>query len=155
MALAELGSDTGIIITKPNADTGGKLLIGMIDKFVASHDNAHAYTSLGQLRYLSTLAQVDAVVGNSSSGLYEAPSFKIPTINIGDRQKGRLQAASVINCEPVAKQIMAAINRAFRQDCSGVTNPYGDGNSSLRILQSIKAISDPRRLLMKHFHEVR
>lgn len=155
MALAELGSDTGIIITKPNADTGGKVLIGMIDKFVASHDNAHAYTSLGQLRYLSTLAQVDAVVGNSSSGLYEAPSFKIPTINIGDRQKGRLQADSVINCQPVAKQITHAINRAFRMDCSGVINPYGDGNSSQRILDVIKAVSDPHMLLMKHFHEVR
>jgi UDP-N-acetylglucosamine 2-epimerase (non-hydrolysing)/GDP/UDP-N,N'-diacetylbacillosamine 2-epimerase (hydrolysing) len=152
-ALTALGPETGIIITKPNADTGGQAIIRMIDEFVTTHTNVRAYTSLGQLRYLSTLAQVDAVVGNSSSGLYEAPSFRKPTVNIGDRQKGRLQASSVINCSPIATEIVQAIHAALVMDCGGVLNPYGDGNSSIRIMEVLKSIPDPRQLLIKHFHE--
>jgi len=87
-ALAEL-KDTQLIFTMPNADTDGRALIKMVQQFVAEHPNARAYTSLGQLRYLSCAAQVDGVVGNSSSGLAEVPSFKKGTINIGDRQRGR------------------------------------------------------------------
>jgi UDP-N-acetylglucosamine 2-epimerase (non-hydrolysing)/GDP/UDP-N,N'-diacetylbacillosamine 2-epimerase (hydrolysing) len=153
-ALSSMGPDVGIILTKPNADTGGRALIGMIDEFVARHSNAKAFTSLGQLRYLSAISHVDALVGNSSSGLYEAPSFKKPTVNIGDRQKGRLQAASVLNCEPLADDIVRAIDSALLKDCSHVINPYGDGNSSARILAVLKGISDLQQLLKKHFYEV-
>lgn len=153
-ALASFSPDVGIIFTKPNADTDGRILTSMIDGFIAGHPNARAYTSLGQLRYLSVMAQVDAVVGNSSSGLYEAPSLKKPTVNIGDRQKGRLQAASVLNCPVNAEEIRQTIRLAFTRDCSMTVNPYGDGNSSPRIVAILKQLVDPRRLLQKHFHEV-
>lgn len=153
-ALDRLGSGVGIIFTRPNADPGGTMLARMIDAFVAAHPNARAFDSLGQLRYLSALAQVDAVVGNSSSGLYEAPSFGIPTVNIGDRQQGRLQADSVLNCEPVADEILHTITAAFARDCSQVVNPYGDGMSSARIIAALKAVADPQRLLQKRFHRV-
>jgi GDP/UDP-N,N'-diacetylbacillosamine 2-epimerase (hydrolysing) len=96
-ALVQL-EDTQLIFTMPNADTDGRTLIKMVEQFASQHANAHAFTSLGQLRYLSCIAQVDGVVGNSSSGLAEVPSFKKGTINIGDRQRGRLQATSIINC---------------------------------------------------------
>jgi UDP-N-acetylglucosamine 2-epimerase (non-hydrolysing)/GDP/UDP-N,N'-diacetylbacillosamine 2-epimerase (hydrolysing) len=143
----------GIIITKPNADTDGRVLIEMIDDFVSKRSNAKGYTSLGQARYLSTMAVVDAVVGNSSSGLYEAPSFKKPTVNIGDRQKGRLQASSVINCEPYATDIEHAIQKAFAMDCSDAVNPYGNGDSVQKMISIMKSITDYRALLKKHFHK--
>jgi len=94
------------------------------------------------------------VVGNSSSGIYEVPSFKKPTVNIGDRQKGRLQAESVINCPPDAPKIEEAIKNAYRLDCSQVKNPYGDGNSSQRIIKVLKSIDDYAKLLKKPFFEV-
>ncbi len=153
-ALDSLGPDVGLIITKPNSDTHGRILIKMIDDYVAARPNAKAYTSLGQLRYLSAIAQVDAVVGNSSSGLYEVPSFKRPTVNIGDRQKGRLQASSVINCSNTASDIKKAVSKAFEKDCSVVENPYGDGNASIKILKTLKQIPDVKALLKKHFFEV-
>ncbi|UPU36762.1 UDP-N-acetylglucosamine 2-epimerase [Geomonas paludis] len=153
-ALDQLGSGTGIIFTKPNADTDGRGIIAMIDAYVATRPHTRAYTSLGQLRYLSTMAQVDALVGNSSSGLYEAPSFGKPTVNIGDRQKGRLQASSVVNCEAVAGEIRDAIGQALQRDCSGTVNPYGDGHSVERIVSLLKQLPDPKALLKKHFHEV-
>lgn len=153
-ALDNLEEDVGIIFTKPNSDTDGRILIRMIDEYVSKHSNAKSYTSLGQLRYLSTIKYVDAVVGNSSSGLYEVPSFKIPTVNIGDRQRGRLQASSVINCEPLARDIEEAIHKAFNLNCSNVINPYGDGNSSSRILYVLKSRENYKSLLKKHFFKV-
>jgi UDP-N-acetylglucosamine 2-epimerase (non-hydrolysing)/GDP/UDP-N,N'-diacetylbacillosamine 2-epimerase (hydrolysing) len=152
-ALDSFGNSLGIIFTWPNADNHGRVLIDMIERFVSDHPNAKSYTSLGQQRYLSVMAHVDAVVGNSSSGLYEAPSFKIPTVNIGARQKGRLQASSVINCEIKSDEIQQAILRAFHMDCSDTINPYGDGNSSSRIVSIIKKIPDFESLLQKHFFE--
>lgn len=154
-ALNLQGPDVGVIFTYPNADTAGRALIPLIDSFVAKHPKAKAFASLGQLRYLSVMSQINAVVGNSSSGLYEAPSFKVPTINIGDRQKGRLQAASVINCAPVAGSIVEAIKKAFIMDCSAVVNPYGDGNSSQKIKDALKSFSLDETLLKKHFFELR
>jgi UDP-N-acetylglucosamine 2-epimerase (non-hydrolysing)/GDP/UDP-N,N'-diacetylbacillosamine 2-epimerase (hydrolysing) len=145
----------GLIFTKPNADTGGRALIGLIDDFVASHPNARAYTSLGQTLYLSAMSHADAVVGNSSSGIYEAPSLGKPTVNIGDRQKGRPQSDSIINCRPVAAEIDRAVQEALRRDCRGVRNPYGDGDASRNILAEIKRVVEPRALLKKHFHDAR
>lgn len=153
-ALDRLGDDFGIIFTKPNADTDGRVIIRQIDEFVATRPNCRAYVSLGQLRYLSLMAQVDAVVGNSSSGLYEAPSFHIPTVNIGDRQKGRLQADSVINCIPQADAIEAAVRAALTKDCSTAINPYGNGDSSVRIKKTLKEIGAPESLLKKHFFDL-
>jgi len=143
-ALAEL-KDTQLIFTMPNADTDGRALITMVEQFVAQHPNARAYTSLGQLRYLSCIAQVDGVVGNSSSGLAEVPSFGKGTINIGDRQRGRLQAESVINCEPTRRSIAVALKRLysteFHESLSQVRNLYGDGGASEKVVKAIKHYS--------------
>ena len=134
--------DTQLIFTLPNADTDGRTLIKMVAKFVAQHPNASAYTSLGQLRYLSCIAQVDGVVGNSSSGLVEVPSFKKGTINIGDRQRGRLQAESVINCEPTCESIAAALvqlySTNFQSSLRHVISPYGDGGASGKVVGILK-----------------
>lgn len=141
VALAEL-QDTRLIFTMPNADTDGRALIKLVEQFVAQHPNACAYTSLGQLRYLSCLAHVDGVVGNSSSGLTEVPSFRKGTINIGDRQRGRLQAASVINCTPTRQSIAAALERLydadFQANLNKVINPYGKGGASEKVVETIK-----------------
>lgn len=154
-ALAEL-KDTGLIFTLPNADTDGRGLIGMVEQFVANHSNACAYASLGQLRYLSCIAQVDGVVGNSSSGLLEVPSFRKGTINIGNRQRGRLQAASVINCEPVRESIVAAVERLYCADFQDglrlVVNPYGDGGASETVISIIKRYS-LAGIVRKSFYE--
>ena len=134
--------DTHLIFTMPNADNDGRALMKMVQQFVALHPNARAYTSLGQLRYLSCIAQVDGVIGNSSSGLAEVPTFKKGTINIGDRQRGRLQAASVINCEPTRKSIQDAMKILYTEDFQAtlkqVQNPYGDGGASEQVVQIIK-----------------
>ena len=150
-ALADL-RDTGLIFTLPNADTGGRGLMEVIDEFVARHANSKAYTSLGQLRYLSCMAQVDAVVGNSSSGLLEAPTLRKATINIGDRQKGRLQATSVVNSMPTRDGIAAALREiytaAFQKSLKSVTNPYGDGGASDRVVETLERVpltSIPRK----------
>ena len=111
-ALAEL-KDTGLIFTMPNADTEGRILFRQIELFCEKHSQARAYTSLGQLRYLSCIQHVNGVIGNSSSGLAEVPSLKKGTINIGDRQRGRLKAASVIDCEPRHDSIRTALERLF------------------------------------------
>jgi GDP/UDP-N,N'-diacetylbacillosamine 2-epimerase (hydrolysing) len=114
----------------------------MVDAFVRTHPNARAFGSLGQLRYLSCMKHFDGVVGNSSSGLAEAPSFRIGTVNIGDRQKGRLKAASVIDCEPRRDAIGAALSRLFAPDfraaLAGARNPYGDGGASTRIVKVLR-----------------
>ncbi len=140
-ALDEL-QDTQLIFTMPNADTDSRALIKMVDQFVALHANSRAYTSLGQLRYLSCITHIDGVVGNSSSGLIEVPSFKKGTINIGDRQRGRLQAESVINCAPTRPSIAAALERLYNADfqasLSQVRNPYGEGGASEKVVKSIK-----------------
>ncbi len=141
-ALDEL-TDTHIIFTKANSDTDGRIINQMIDDYVAKNNyKSVAFTSLGQLRYLSALQFADAVVGNSSSGLAEAPSFKIGTINIGDRQKGRLKAKSVIDCEPIVSDIKGAIERLYSKDfqltLQNVKNPYGDGMASKKIIQVLK-----------------
>jgi GDP/UDP-N,N'-diacetylbacillosamine 2-epimerase (hydrolysing) len=140
-ALAEL-KDTQLIFTLPNADTDGRALIKMVEKFVEQHHNAHVYTSLGQLSYLSCIAQVDGVVGNSSSGLLEVPSFGKGTVNIGDRQRGRLQAKSVINCLPARQSIITALEKLysvdFQMSLKEVRNPYGEGGASEEVVKIIK-----------------
>jgi GDP/UDP-N,N'-diacetylbacillosamine 2-epimerase (hydrolysing) len=152
-ALDEL-TDTNLIFTMPNADTGGRELAMMVNEFVATHQNARAYTSLGQLRYLSCMKYVDVVVGNSSSGLTEAASMGIATINIGDRQKGRLSASSVINCEPTLLSIREALctvfETSFQSTLKSTSNPYGSGGASMKIVEVIKN-HELNNLLRKSF----
>ena len=138
--------DTLLIFTKANSDSGGRKINEMIDKFTQKHSkNAIAFTSLGHLRYLSALQFVDAVVGNTSSGIVEAPSFKIGTINIGDRQKGRIQSKSVINCKPKQDELNSAFKKLysvdFKDSLSSVTNPYGQGNASKRTKEVLKTVT--------------
>ena len=156
-ALAEL-KDTQLIFTMPNADTGGRVLIKMVMEFVAQHSNACAYTSLGQLRYLSCVSHVDGVIGNSSSGLAEVPSFRKGTINIGDRQRGRLQATSVINCETTHQSIASALTKLYSSDfqksLSHVTNPYGEGGASEKVVEIIKNFALDG-LVKKSFYDLR
>ena len=157
--LAELVKleDTQLIFTMPNADTDGRALIKIVENFASLHANSHTFTSLGQLRYLSCIAQVDGVVGNSSSGLAEVPSFKKGTINIGDRQRGRLQAASVINCEPDQESIADAIDTLyssnFQVGLSQVRNPYGEGGASEKVVNTLKIINI-KNILKKVFHDL-
>jgi GDP/UDP-N,N'-diacetylbacillosamine 2-epimerase (hydrolysing) len=147
--------DTLLIFTKANADAGGKVINEMIDDFVSKHANAIAFSSLGQLRYFSALQYVDAVVGNSSSGILEVPSFHKPTINIGDRQKGRLQAASIINTPIDAHVITQAIQSIYtpeiQQRVQKSTNPYESDKTSQKIVEMIKKY-EKQTLLQKGFY---
>jgi GDP/UDP-N,N'-diacetylbacillosamine 2-epimerase (hydrolysing) len=135
-------NDTNLIFTLPNADTDGRALSKLVHQFVAVHANARAYTSLGQLRYLSCIAQVDGVVGNSSSGLAEVPSFRKGTLNIGDRQRGRLQASSVINCQSNRESIATGLEQLysieFQSRLYQVINPYGEGGASEKVVKILK-----------------
>lgn len=137
--------DTTLIFTMPNADTGGRKLITMVEKFVSENKNAKAFTSLGQLLYFSCILNMDGVVGNSSSGVIEVPSFKKATVNIGDRQLGRLQAESIINCKPLEKDILYAIEKlyssSFQTLLDRVTNPYSGTGVSNKIIEVLGAIS--------------
>ena len=144
-AIDEL-EDTNIIFTKANSDTDGRIINQMIDDYVSkNYDKAVGFTSLGQLRYLSALQYVDAMVGNSSSGLAEAPTFKIGTINIGDRQKGRIMADSVICTDPNIESIRDAFAKLYSSEFQKVLaetdNPYGDGGASKKIKDIIKKVS--------------
>jgi GDP/UDP-N,N'-diacetylbacillosamine 2-epimerase (hydrolysing) len=155
-ALATL-QDTHLIFTMPNADTGGRVLMDLVEQFVAEHANARAYTSLGQLRYLSCIQHVDAVVGNSSSGLTEVPSFGKGTINIGDRQRGRLKAQSVIDCGPDFQSIAAALQHlyspTFQSLLKSVRNPYGEGGASEKVVQVLRH-APLDFILKKTFHDL-
>jgi GDP/UDP-N,N'-diacetylbacillosamine 2-epimerase (hydrolysing) len=157
LAALELLEDTHLIFTMPNADTGSRVLIDMVDQFVVDRPNARAYTSLGQLRYLSCLRHVDGVLGNSSSGLIEAPSFGIGTINIGDRQRGRLKAESVIDCAPDRALIAAALTRLyspfFQALLPTVRNPYGDSGADEKIVRVLRDYP-LKSILKKPFYDL-
>lgn len=146
------------IFSKPNADTDGRSISELIDKYVNSNpDRSIAFTSLGQLRYLSALSLTQVVIGNSSSGLIEAPSFKVPTVNIGDRQKGRIMAKSVINCAPtiveINKAIALAISTEFKQSLNDLINPYGESGASKRIIDVLKQ-ANLQGILKKKFFDL-
>ncbi|WP_046156667.1 UDP-N-acetylglucosamine 2-epimerase [Chromobacterium vaccinii] len=153
-ALDELPEEWVLWFTLPNADTGGRGLATALQAWVKDRPRARVFTSLGQLRYLSLMREADVVVGNSSSGLYEAPSFQVPTIDVGDRQRGRLAAASVLHCEPERTAIREAIDHALALDCRGVQNPYGDGCSAARIVDALRAMPAAERMLKKTFHMI-
>jgi GDP/UDP-N,N'-diacetylbacillosamine 2-epimerase (hydrolysing) len=149
--------DINLIFTGVNADPGSEEISRAINHFARSNSNAKYYPSLGQSLYLSTLRYCDGVVGNSSSGILEVPSFKKGTINIGNRQLGREMAKSVINCELdsdlIAKSIDEIYSKKFKAILSKVSNPYGQGGASLKILKEIKKI-DLSSLILKSFHDL-
>lgn len=130
------------IITKSNADSGNQIINKRIDEFAAQHDNCFVFESLGMIRYLSLLKHSNGIIGNSSSGIIEAPVLKIPTINIGDRQKGRLKAKSVIDCFPNKNDIIAAIEdsqkKEFQIQYCGESSLYEEGNTAERIVETMK-----------------
>jgi len=149
--------DIKLIFTEPNADTEGRVIKQMIADFVSMHrDRSISFASMGRLNYLSTLQFVDAVVGNSSSGLTEAPTFKIGTINIGDRQKGRLEADSVIDCDPNLKAINKAIeklySKEFQEKLMKVQNPYGDGRAVEKIIDVLNNQPLPEELKKEFYN---
>ena len=151
--------DTNIILTKTNSDMDGKIINSMIDKYVAKNrDKSISITSMGQLNFLSALQHIDFIIGNSSSGLLEAPTFKIGTINIGDRQKGRIKAKSVIDCSPNKKSIKDAIKKVYSTEfqnlLKNVKNPYGDGCPSQTIVKILNSVSLDD-LLKKSFFNIK
>lgn len=155
----ERRDDMVFIVTKSNADEGGARINELLDKAENEINNLHVYTSLGMKRYLNLMQYAEFVMGNSSSGLYETPSFGIPTINIGNRQRGRLQCESVINCdtdtESIIKAIAIAENGEFRKKCTTVVSPYGEGNSAEKIASKIvEVIRNGNIDLKKTFYDI-
>jgi UDP-N-acetylglucosamine 2-epimerase (non-hydrolysing)/GDP/UDP-N,N'-diacetylbacillosamine 2-epimerase (hydrolysing) len=147
-----------VVFTKPNSDTDGRVIAALIDNYCAANaTRAVAKTSLGQLRYLSTVKQVDVVIGNSSSGLIEVPELRRPTVNVGDRQRGRLKPESVLNCGDDAGQIAGAIEKAlspqFKAVLTSFRSPYHGHNVSERIAAVLKSakLDD---VLMKRFYDL-
>jgi GDP/UDP-N,N'-diacetylbacillosamine 2-epimerase (hydrolysing) len=155
-ALSNL-KDTTLIFTMPNADNGSHTIIRLIQEYVKENNDAFAFRSLGQKLYLSCVAHVDGVVGNSSSGLTEVPSFKKGTINIGSRQAGRLQASSVINCLTEEREISSALELLFSDNFQSalkdVSNPYGEGGASIKIVNALKA-SNLDGIIQKAFYDL-
>ena len=152
--------DMKFIFTMANADASGKEINSLLRKYSAErHARILCVESLGALRYLSAMKYCEFVLGNSSSGLIETPSFKIPTVNIGDRQRGRIKAESVIDCEPYKDDILKAINKAmspeFKELCKSVVNPNGDGNTTGKIIDSIKSYCKTHKVdLKKKFYDI-
>ena len=159
LTVIENNPNLRVIFTKANSDTDGRIINQMIDEFVKKHaDRCAAFVSLGRLRYLSALQFCAAVVGNSSSGIIEAPSFHIPTVNIGNRQQGRICADTVINCGSGVEEIENALSKAlsieFRRKLENMTNPYEKDNTSEQIVQKIKEFIFNDQSVKKHFYDV-
>ena len=157
LALSEF-KDIGIIFTKPNVDVSGLYIIEKIEKFICTRQNCKLYDSLGQLNYFSLLKVVDIMIGNSSSGLIEAPVFNVPVINIGLRQSGRSKGPSIIDCEDSPESIKKAIRKGlapdFRNSLRSAMSPYGiGGNNSLRIKECLKNVN-LEGILIKKFYSV-
>jgi UDP-hydrolysing UDP-N-acetyl-D-glucosamine 2-epimerase len=150
--------DTNLIFTKGNADTEGRIINDMIDQFCQKHQSAKAFHSLGHQNYLSLLSFATLVIGNSSSGVIEVPYFKIPTINMGDRQKGRIHPDSVINCEASIEGIQAALKTAmmptFKEKIANMVLPYGSGDIAEQIIRGIKN-ANFNHLIQKQFFDIK
>lgn len=150
-------TDAGIVFTHPNADMGSQAILEGIRAFAARRPGVGVIANLGTQGYFSVMAHAAAIVGNSSSGIIEAASFELPVVNVGDRQHGRARAGNVIDCEPDAEAISAAIaaalRPAFRERLRGMRNPYGDGHAAARIVDTVSRVPLDARLLRKRFHE--
>lgn len=147
------------IVTKSNADQGGARINELLDEAKSKIDNIHVYTSLGVKRYLSLMRYAEFVLGNSSSGIIETPAFHVPTVNIGDRQRGRFQSESIINCSEDTDSIIEAMEKAmttdFRKVCSNVISPYGDGHAAEQIAAKVfEVILEDRIDLKKKFYDM-
>lgn len=158
LEVLETYSDYRIIFTLPNSDTNGRIIMNLIHQFVEKHkDHSIAFTSLGKTRYLSALQYVSAVVGNSSSGIIEVPSFGIPTLNIGNRQKGRIAAESVINCgttkEEIAIGLQTILSETVKEKAKKQNNPYEKADTAETILQVLKNIP-LENLIYKSFYDL-
>lgn len=145
------------VISKGNSDVGGNVINRAWEEYAKSHNNVYLTASLGMKKYFSTLKHATMCIGNSSSGLVEVPSFGIPTINIGNRQKGREQGNTVFNCEPKAEEIARTMRIAMmpenREKCALCDNPYGDGNAVGRIANHIADyLYNNKLMLQKSFH---
>lgn len=152
--------ELSVIFSKANSDTDGRIINQMIDDFAAENsDRCKAYTSLGQVRYLSTLQFCAAVVGNSSSGIIEAPSFGIPTVNIGDRQKGRVRAESVIDCgnsvQEIEDALKTALSHEFKDKLADIKNPYEKAGTSDMIVQTISDALEKGIDIKKKFYDLK
>lgn len=152
-------SDIQFIVTKSNADQGGARINELLDVASEKVDNLHVFTSLGIRRYLSLMRYAEFVLGNSSSGIIETPAFHVPTVNIGDRQRGRLQSESIINCgeseESIIDAISIAMSREQKEICRRVLSPYGDGHAAERIAQkTIEVVTNGRIDLKKKFYDL-
>lgn len=150
-------NDSTLIFTMPNADPGSQKIFNLIFKFVSDNSNAYAFESLGQRRYFSLVRLVDGVIGNSSSGIAEVPYFKKPTINIGNRQKGRLRADSIIDCdhreESISKAIKKIFTKEFQRKLSKTSSPYGSAGATNKILDILKT-TDLNSLVNKSFFDL-
>lgn len=160
LAACEAYPEMQFIFTKANADNGGNEINILLEKYAQTHSNTICVSSLGAIRYLSALKYAEFVIGNSSSGITEAPSMLLPTINIGDRQRGRIQAESIINCEPQKEKILEAIEKALSPDfkafCRTVKNPNGDGNTTRKIIQIVKDFQKKKVVdLKKKFYDIK
>lgn len=147
------------IVTKSNADQGGAKINDLLDKAQERIINLHVFTSLGTRRYLSLMKYAEFVLGNSSSGIIETPAFHVPTVNIGDRQRGRLQSESIVNCNPDTKSIIRAINIALsdkhRAICKSIISPYGDGHAAAKIANiTFKTVMQVEIDLKKKFDDI-
>lgn len=147
------------IVTKSNADQGGARINELLDAAEPETENFHVYTSLGIRRYLSLMKYSEFVLGNSSSGIIETPAFHVPTVNIGDRQRGRLQSESIINCGTTAEEIVTAINQALSAEhhriCNMVISPYGDGRAAERIAdKTVETVISGKIDLKKKFYDL-
>ena len=148
--------DINIIFTAPNADPDSDIIFKMIHNFIEKNKNRSTFfTSMGHLKYFSCLNTVDAMVGNSSSGMTEAPALGIPTINIGDRQKGRIHIPSIINCEPTKSSINSAFellySKKFQSNLKNIINPYGDGETGKKIVKILKNVDLPKNMKKTFF----
>lgn len=148
-----------LVFTMPNADPGNRAIVKLIERYVRRNPlRTRAFSSLGQLRYLSLLKHAEIVIGNSSSGIIEAPSFFTPTVNIGDRQKGRVHGDTVIDCPARVNSIVSAMEKglsaSFHEHCRNLKNPYGDGKTSARIMEILKRSLNSEIDLMKVFHDL-
>lgn len=152
-ALAGL-PEIGLLLSGSNADPGGQAIDRAFVALAKARENAVFHVSLGSRLYFSAMAHARLLIGNSSSGVYEAPSFGIPTVNIGDRQAGRPRARSVIDCAATTGAIRQAIERAHGLDCRGVQNPFGDGHAAERIVEALAGIKTPAGLVKKTFRDV-
>jgi UDP-hydrolysing UDP-N-acetyl-D-glucosamine 2-epimerase len=151
-------TDTTVVFTYPNADTGSRRIIDSIREYAARNSRVHTFVNMGTQGYFSLMKYADAMVGNSSSGIIEAASFKLPVINVGNRQRGRLRARNVIDVGNSHAEIAAGIKRAIEPDFRGglgdLVNPYGDGHAAEKIVEALRAVELNDKLLLKHFHEM-